>query len=180
MVQSNDLKELLRGRDADLKAEIRRLIMAYRDMLVADNAVATGNLIKSLESPKSVLWELEGNVFYIYFRLPYYWKYAPEELAKYRITKPSKKMVEAISDWIEVKKLPVPTTKKGVPKLNSMAYGIAKGIIKKGWRYQPRKNLERALNQPVYDEVWGRITDIVMEEVDKLINNEINNTFESI
>lgn len=134
----------------------------YRKVLKDNGAVASGNL-----SRFQVSFKWTGRYFEIYFELPLYWKYAPENERK------SDKMppVSAIEKWITQKKIEVPVNSKGVPQLHSLAYVIARDIGENGWNNQPRNLLQKALNSPEMDEAIEKLLDellnLITDDIDK-------------
>lgn len=138
----------------EIKEVCQQIADAYRRQLVADGAVATGELADSLDNIQT---EMDGSVFSLYFLLPYYWKYAPEN--SYPNTPntegkfPSKEMVRSLEKWIDAKNL----------DLN--AYAVGKKILAEGWDRQPRKNLEQTLSSSEVENLISILEDLIISQI---------------
>lgn len=142
---------------ADINRISQEIAELYRYNITYDNAVATGALQKFTWTCRYA-----GGYYELIFTLPHYWKYAPETSRPSGAKMPP---IDAIAEWIKVKRLPVPTSKKGVPQIRSMAYLIARGIQRKGYKNQPRTILATTLQEA--DE-RGLIQDLINAISDQL------------
>lgn len=130
------------------------------------------NLAQSGMRKEGALYNFKWNVnfdgqdFELIFRLPKEWYFV--EYGR----KPSMKMppVNAIMQWIEVRKI-VPQARNGkVPTTKSLAFAIAKKIQKEGF-YSPNhhglKPLERTFQQgrSIIQELCDEMSKLLMKEV---------------
>lgn len=149
----------------DINRISKEIAELYRYNIQYDNAVATGNL-------KKFTWtcRFSGGYYELIFTLPTYWKYAPENSRPMGAKMPP---IDAIAEWIKVKKLPVPTTKKGVPKIRSMAYCIARKIQRKGYRNQPRTILATSLQEAEERGMVEKLAEAIFSQLEEEVNNEM-------
>lgn len=143
MIVTNDMKEVC-----------RQIATLYKNQLEADNAVATGTLINSVDN-----FEIEADDlhFSLFFNLPRYWKFAPENVRSGNKMPP----VQAIQDWINAKNL----------DLN--AFAVAKTIAEVGWKNQPRKNLQEVIDSQSVQDLTDELEDMIIEQLEEDLFKEI-------
>lgn len=132
---------------------IAKIAEIYRQNIIDANAVATGKL-----RDFTYEWEDGDGYLDVYFNMPAYWKYSPENERTGHKFPP----VSAIEDWIVNKGLPVESN-----KLPNVAFLIARKIAMDGWNGQPKKLLENSLDES--EELITELCNILIdEEIDKL------------
>lgn len=128
----------------------------------------------------SVSTEIKGDHYIVYFDLPTYFRYTERGVNgvggivngvqvtgqvggfyNFANDKVSKKMAEAIADWIRVKP-GIKAGKRDLKHPDRIAYAIAKGIKRKG--IEPRNALSEALNE-CDDDINTAVMDLIINEV---------------
>lgn len=130
----------------EMKEICRRIAELYKRQLEEDGAVATGELRDSVDD-----WHTEADdlSFSLFFSLPRYWKFAPEnERTGHRMPP-----VKAIKDWIDAKHL----------DLNEWA--VAKTIAEVGWQNQPRKNLQDVIDSNEMEVLINELVRLIEEQI---------------
>lgn len=139
----------------EIRSVCERIAKLYKEQLIKDNAVAKGTLRDSVDNFET---DISAGIFSLYFNLPHYWKYAPENVRQGHNMPP----VSAIRQWIEDK------------GLNLNEWAVAKKIAEVGWRYQPRKNLQETIDSNEMDELIDELINLLMEELEDDALNELN------
>lgn len=150
---------------SEIRELCQQLANLYADKLAEDNAVATGKLINSLNH---VIIENDENGVSVYFELPEYWKYAPEN----ERTGGKMPPVEPLEQWIRDKRLNVEES-----KIPSVAWAIALKIKEEGWDNQPRHNFIDTLSNPKFNDICDRIENAIYQQV---IDSEIDNLIDDL
>ena len=134
--------------------------------------IVKGNYIKDGMLPQGKLanfsWNVDfnGTLFQLQFMMPPEWKWV--EIGR----KPSAKMppVDAIEQWIRVRRL-VPRAKNGkTPTTRGLAFAIAKKIQREGFYspgHQGKHTIERSMEeaQPYIMELCNKMTEMMNKEV---------------
>ena len=154
-----------------INAICREIAMMYKKQLEDDDAVATGALLQSVNKWNTVLTE---DSFELFFNLPEYWKFSPEDVYKGKGIQynsdgkqipPPRAMVESIKKWIDAK------------GLNLNEYAVSKNIQKNGWRNQPRENLKKVMESFDFEQAEMKLEEILAEAI---INDKLNNILDNI
>lgn len=140
----------------------KQIAELYKKQLTDDNAVASGELLKSVDN---YTYNFNGNDFELWFNLNHYWKYAPE--GKFNNGKPSKypPPVTDIRKWIEDKHL----------DLNE--YAVARKIQKHGWKNQPRQNYQQFRDSFDFAMLERQLEDVLFKSFEQKTLREITNEF---
>lgn len=144
----------------DIEQIARELLQAYTDAIKNSNHSASG----TLEAKAKSTVEFDGRYFDVYFILQDYWKYLE------RGTKPHFPPIQAIEEWIRVKRL-VPTTNNGrVPSTKQQAYAIARSISING---TPATNtLKKSLDGS--DDLIDKLVEVITQQLTDEVNEEID------
>lgn len=151
----------------DIGLIVAKIAEDYRQNLINDNAVATGNLADFKYSVK-----VGTTDYLITFELPDYWRYI-ENGAKYTDKKPP---FNAILDWIKVKSGLLPRdikTGKFLPH-RTFAFMVQNAIYKRG--LPPRNILQRTLQQDnkLIREIPAKIKNELIDQLKQTIK-ELDN-----
>lgn len=124
--------------------------------LISRDAVASGNLIQSMEIDNI---EINDRMMSVTLSLADYWYYV-ENGRKAGKMPP----ISAIEKWIEVKPvIPKVMKNRKIPTVRQQAFAIARSIGKKGTK--PKKFFEKAKTQ-----TWKQFKDAIAEAIDKDIH----------
>lgn len=139
-----------------------KLVENIKQQLITKGKNATGNLIDSVKFKIKT----EEEEISLQISAADYLKYVEDG------RRPGAKQppLAPIIKWIEVKKLPVPKNKKGIPKTESTAFVIAKSISVKGIPPTP-------ISKPALDDTNREFMDGLRREVLKGITEEIASNF---
>lgn len=129
---------------------IAQLAEAYRKNLKGHKA--TGRLENFTTS-----YSFNGDTFEVFFNLEDYWKYV--EFG----TKPHFPPIEAIKQWINVKRI-IPKANNGkIPTINQLAYAISKSIAKKGT--PPSYALANSITDELITKICEKLADKLTEDL---------------
>lgn len=144
---------------------VEKLVDLYKHQLDINNHNATKNLSNNIQ------YEIyfDGITYQVYFLLEKYWKWL--EYGR----KPGKQPpVDAIENWINVKRI-IPRSINGkIPTTKQLAFAISKSIGEHGTpAYNPLKN---AIGSPEATSIIQEIKNTIINE----INNEIKDAIKPI
>lgn len=162
-----------------LRNYAEEVIAKYRDNLIIDGHIATGELINKITANPV---EIKDNTYFVSINLMDYWKYVEEGVngteqdqgSPFSFST-SKTMIppNVILEWIKVKHiLPRPDKNGKLPSQKSLAWIIAKSIHEKG--IVQGKQLEKTLEQ-LNDEWTVKIVDAVTEDLSNSVGIIIEN-----
>lgn len=162
-----------------LRNYAEEVIAKYRDNLIIDGHIATGELINKITANPV---EIKDNTYSVSINLMDYWKYVEEGVngteqdqgSPFSFST-SKTMIppNVILNWIKVKHiLPRPGKNGRLPSQKSLAWIIAKSIHEKG--IEKGKQLEKTL-QELNDEWTIKIVDAVTEDLSNSVGIIIEN-----
>lgn len=139
-----------------------QLVKNIKQQLTTKNKVASGNLVDSV----TFNIKTDNEQISLQILTADYLKYIEDG------RRPGAKQppLTPIIKWIEVKKLPIPKNKKGIPKIESTAFAIAKSISVKGIKATP-------ISQPALDETNKEFMNGLKKEVLKGVTEEIASNF---
>lgn len=146
---------------SDITDVATQLLASYQKAL--DASRASGQL---QDSAKTTV-EYDGRYFCVYFEIQDYWKYVENG------TRPHWPPIDAIEQWIRVKRL-VPKAVGGkVPTTRQLAFLISRKISKVGT--EGTKALQESINgdEALIDQMVDFITDQMDKEIDKELEQAV-------
>lgn len=163
-MEDSEIFENLMNVLAEYGEEVKRL---YQSRLMADDKLATGNLINNVET----FIAYKGTEFVVYLRLEDYWKYVEKGIApagKYK--NPGWKAYPFILKWVEVRRI-LPRPKNGkLPSTQNLdtlyrqsAYLATKKIVEKG--IEPGNQLQESVQA-----INNKYLPLLQEALDKDFN----------
>lgn len=149
------------------------VVEGYRDKIIIDGHIATGNLINDIECPAV---EIDNNVYSVYIKVKSYFDYVErgvngtdkDQGSPYSFNR-SKTMIppNVVLEWIKVKPiLPRPDRNGHIPSQRSLAYIIAKSIHEKG--LEPGNELRKTLEE-LNDEWTTKILQALTKDLSESI-----------
>ena len=136
------------------------LLERYKQMMKDENHIASGNLYNTATYKCS----FDGKWFEVSFVLDSTWRWLENG------TRPHFPPINAIEQWISVKRI-VPRSYNGkVPTTRQLAFLIARGISKNGTK--PTKLLQTTINNS--DDLIAKLIDELVNQLQEDIQEEIN------
>lgn len=145
----------------EIKSICQELLDRYTDKIEDSGHMASGELADT--ATFTIDWN--GRYFSVTFNLQEYWKYIETG------TSPHFPPIDAIENWIKVKKIAPRVTGKKAPTTRQLAYAICRTIDKTG---TPATNiLQNTIksSEDLIDKLTGIIISQLKEEIDKELWN---------
>lgn len=142
----------------DIEQVCADLLQRYKDKVEDTGHKASGTLNTATYR---VSWD--GKWFELSFNLEYYWKYLENG------TKPHFPPIDAIENWITVKRIVPQSINNRVPTTRQLAYLICREISKNGTK--PTKLLQKTIDES--DDLIDKIVDLLTQQLEEEIDKEV-------